>query len=333
MSEAKEICSETKVSFFFYYCFNMFLKQHNGNIIRQAVLMYMDGNSYRKVAAALDIGKSSVHRWVHALHKVIGCQKRKKYVRKPKFPTLVADVKALFQSDRLQFCDLHTIQHALPYKVSKSWLRIAIRKARVSRRRFQNLKKIAGKKEPTERIHTFKDTVKNIPLEQIVCLDETGFLNHGNAIFGYFQMGKYPAVCKTPQREKVSCIMAISSSGVVHDHVQATPYNQASFLAFLDALAPKLQTHVKYILMDNVAFHRSKKVTDYLESKGLQILYIPPYSPNFNPIEEVFASLKRQFRKRYLVERIPFSESVTAAISYIRSSYDTLVHYVNCIPR
>ena len=44
--------------------------------------------------------------------------------------------------------------------------------------------------------------------------------------------------------------------------------------------------------MDNVAFHKSHKIRDLIEGSGNHILFIPPYSPDFNPIEEVFSKLK-----------------------------------------
>ena len=44
--------------------------------------------------------------------------------------------------------------------------------------------------------------------------------------------------------------------------------------------------------MDNVSFHKSKKIKKLVEDSGNHLLFIPPYSPDFNPIEEVFSKLK-----------------------------------------
>jgi transposase len=48
--------------------------------------------------------------------------------------------------------------------------------------------------------------------------------------------------------------------------------------------------------MDNIAFHKTKKVRDLVGSRGWQILFTPPYSPWFNPIENVFSVAKNAFR-------------------------------------
>jgi transposase len=48
--------------------------------------------------------------------------------------------------------------------------------------------------------------------------------------------------------------------------------------------------------MDNIAFHRNDEVKKAIQSAGMNAVYIPPYSPDFNPIEEVFSWLKRRLR-------------------------------------
>ena len=49
--------------------------------------------------------------------------------------------------------------------------------------------------------------------------------------------------------------------------------------------------------MDNVSFHKSKRIKDLIEGSNNKILFIPPYSPDFNPIEEVFSELKSFIKK------------------------------------
>ena len=46
--------------------------------------------------------------------------------------------------------------------------------------------------------------------------------------------------------------------------------------------------------MDNAIFHKSRKTRDLIESMGAVLLYLPPYSPDLNPIEHSFGALKRQ---------------------------------------
>jgi transposase len=49
--------------------------------------------------------------------------------------------------------------------------------------------------------------------------------------------------------------------------------------------------------MDNLSAHKSSRVRELIESRSCELLYLPPYSPGFNPIEEAFAKLKALLRK------------------------------------
>ena len=49
--------------------------------------------------------------------------------------------------------------------------------------------------------------------------------------------------------------------------------------------------------LDNVAFHKSYRIREVIENSGNHVLFIPPYSPDFNPIEEVFSKLKFYIRR------------------------------------
>ena len=92
-------------------------------------------------------------------------------------------------------------------------------------------------------------------------------------------------------------IMAIHPiKGAIAFQVQKVPFNSESFCCFLkDSVLPKLDG-TKAIILDNVSFHKTKAVRSLLENAGIIPLYIPPYSPRCNPIEEVFSLVKRLFR-------------------------------------
>lgn len=76
-------------------------------------------------------------------------------------------------------------------------------------------------------------------------------------------------------------------------------------------LLPELQKG-QVVVMDNATFHKSKKTKELIESAGCRLLYLPPYSPDFNPIEQQWAILKAKFRKhKHLFET--FYEAVNYA--------------------
>ena len=64
------------------------------------------------------------------------------------------------------------------------------------------------------------------------------------------------------------------------------------------------------VVMDNLAAHKGQRIRKLIEDRGCQLLYLPPYSPDLNPIEEAFSKVKRLLRvtgartKEALVEAI-----------------------------
>jgi transposase len=61
-------------------------------------------------------------------------------------------------------------------------------------------------------------------------------------------------------------------------------------------LVPSLHTG-QLVVMDNLAAHKPKRVRELIEERGCEFLYLPAYSPDYNPIEEAFGKIKRFLRK------------------------------------
>ena len=51
------------------------------------------------------------------------------------------------------------------------------------------------------------------------------------------------------------------------------------------------------MIMDNLGAHRPKRIGELIEERGCELLYLPSYSPDYNPIEEAFAKIKHLLRK------------------------------------
>ena len=91
-------------------------------------------------------------------------------------------------------------------------------------------------------------------------------------------------------------------AGLRHDRIDAPcvidgPMNGELFLAYVEQfLAPTL-TAGDIVVMDNLPAHKVKGVAEAIEARGAQLRYLPPYSPDLNPIEQMFAKLKALLRK------------------------------------
>jgi len=92
-------------------------------------------------------------------------------------------------------------------------------------------------------------------------------------------------------------IAGLRNSGMVAPMVLDGPINGAAFQAYVDqVLVPELKPG-DIVIMDNLGSHKGAGVRAAIEAAGAGLLYLPPYSPEFNPIENAFAKLKAMLRK------------------------------------
>ena len=109
-------------------------------------------------------------------------------------------------------------------------------------------------------------------------------------------------------------MMAITNKQIISSQLYDTNVNKTIFYNYLkNDLLPKIKN--KYILMDNVSFHRSKEIINLIRETQNIPLFIPPYSPEFNPIEGVFHILKHKIRSKNEVVTIKVIEETIKEIT------------------
>ena len=92
-------------------------------------------------------------------------------------------------------------------------------------------------------------------------------------------------------------VAGLRLTGMVAPLVLDGPINRDAFHAYVNqVLVPEL-TPGDVVVMDNLGSHKGPAVRDAIEAAGATLLYLPPYSPDFNPIENAFAKLKALLRK------------------------------------
>jgi transposase/DNA-binding transcriptional regulator YhcF (GntR family) len=318
-----------------------FEQQYNGKVVKDCIQKYEKIKSFRKVAKLTGVGKSTINRWylrfsklaynIHSINR-----KKKRKPRRRKFPNIEENVKQLFDCSDLRFISKIDIVKQLDiYQTTPSISTIhnVLKRCNISRRRFQKIGTVCCDKTSEtflEREKAFTRLFSSLNDNEIVCIDESGFSNIGNPIYGYFQKGKQPIAYHNKSRVKRNLVMAISSEDIIDFRISPKPYNSLYFYDFISSLISKLPKTVKYLLMDNVSFHRSKVLKELLEGNNLQILFIPPYSPQYNPIEEVFSDLKRQFRKSLIIEKLRMDQAIEEAIRHLKTKRSTISnHYLS----
>ena len=91
-------------------------------------------------------------------------------------------------------------------------------------------------------------------------------------------------------------IAALRADALTAPAVFDGPIDNASFYAYVEqVLVPTLRPG-DVVILDNLAVHKQPEVRTAIEQAGARLRFLPPYSPDFNPIEQVFAKLKAFLR-------------------------------------
>ena len=92
-------------------------------------------------------------------------------------------------------------------------------------------------------------------------------------------------------------VAGLTAGGMIAPLVVDQPMNRAICTQFVrQFLAPQLAPG-DIVIMDNLSSHKGVEVSALIEARGAELLFLPPYSPDLNPIENAFAKLKELLRK------------------------------------
>jgi transposase len=134
-------------------------------------------------------------------------------------------------------------------------------------------------------------------LRRLLFLDETGANTSMVRTYGRSEQGRR-CVGSAPggHWKTMTGVAAIRLDGLTAAATMAHAMDGVSFLVYVtEALLPILHPG-DVVVMDNLPGHKPVKVQELIESAGATLLYLPPYSPDFNPIEMIWSKVKRLLR-------------------------------------
>ena len=92
-------------------------------------------------------------------------------------------------------------------------------------------------------------------------------------------------------------VAGLSLKGIVAPMVLDRAINGRSFQAYVETFLAPVLNPGDVVIMDNLGSHKGRRVRELIEAKGASLVFLPPYSPDFNPIEMAFAKIKALLRK------------------------------------
>ena len=171
------------------------------------------------------------------------------------------------------------------------------------------------------KVQIFLNSIAELDVtDNVYWLDECHFnLRSGNRRYGYATRGDRAVQAQPFQRGiKYSVVGAI---GFQHRMAAAIYVNAINAIRLEEFLDNELIPHIEEgstLIMDNVAFHRSPMIRELIEDNNLHVIFLPPYCPQYNPIEYVFNKLKAYCKanfNRYLIDQVDIIRRAWGSIS------------------
>jgi len=236
--------------------------------VRKIAIRLYEQQSYRKVAIILKVAASTVCRWVHQCGKPMIRKRRASKL----FGAAVIDALHLCISSD-PFASIKTIRKTLEntfkVTVSNELVRQVIIKSGFSKKRARYF---SVPKDDAMKLQTFIEKRAIYVAEKRIFVS-IGYAKRGQRLF---------IQRKTPSVPNRSVISAVCRGAPISFTEHKGSINTERFEEFIKSLSYPERT---VVLMDNVSFHHSHKVQQAIKQKGWDCLFVPPYSPVFNPIE------------------------------------------------
>jgi transposase len=116
---------------------------------------------------------------------------------------------------------------------------------------------------------------------------------HGRCARGERLVAKVPHC----QRKTLTFVAGLRCDGITAPCILDGPINAESFLAWVVQFLVPILRPGDIVVMDNLSSHKDPAIRRAIRAAGAQLFYLPPYSPDLNPIEQAFAKLKTHLRK------------------------------------
>ena len=148
--------------------------------------------------------------------------------------------------------------------------------------------------------------------EKLVYVDESGIDRSSYKNRGWGKKGKVLVGKTTGKRfRRTNIVAAQCGKEILAPMTFMGSCDTKLFVTWIkEMLVPELSPG-QVVVMDNASFHKSSLIKEAIEDAGCKLVYLPPYSPDLNPIEKFWANLKR-----WINQNLPFIEDLHKAICF-----------------
>ena len=178
----------------------------------------------------------------------------------------------------------------------------------------------------------WKDSLNSIDAKHLVFLDESGVNTNMTRRYGR-SIGKTRVADHVPLNTPTTTTV-LSSIRTDGNHIAVTYQGGTTGERFISYLKEHLLTALKpgdVVVMDNLRSHHVREVEEAFAGTGVKYCYLPPYSPDLNPIEKMWSKMKSILRHWKVRETQKLPEAIYAALNLVTES-DCLhwFHFCGC---
>jgi len=159
---------------------------------------------------------------------------------------------------------------------------------------------------------------REIAAERLVFVDEMGTNTSLHPLYAWSPRGER-ARCSVPRNRgpNTTLLASMTAEGMGPCLAVEGATSRIVFEAYVQkVLVPSLRRG-QVVVMDNLSAHKGERIRELIESTGCELLYLPPYSPDFNPIEEAFSKVKGLLRKAQARSRKALVEAIGKALDTV----------------
>jgi transposase len=145
----------------------------------------------------------------------------------------------------------------------------------------------------------YKKVIADIPLEKLVYIDESGIEMKIIKDRGWgIKKEKLSSKKSGKHYERTNILAGYVNKKSIAPMVFNGSCTTELFNSWVENFLIKELQSGQFVVMDNASFHKSAKTKELIESVGCKVIFLPPYSPDFNPIEKFWANMKRWIKQQ-----------------------------------
>jgi len=173
----------------------------------------------------------------------------------------------------------------------------ALKKLGITRKKKTKHAAEQDRPEVQEKREVFREEVQSIEPKRLVFVDETGVTTAMTPTYGRAPCGERVEDSAPASWESMTVIAAVRLDGVRAPLAVSGSSNAMTFLTYVEQILVPSLSEGDVVVFDNLASHFTPGVAEAIEKVGARVMPLPPYSPDLNPIEEMFSKFKEFLRR------------------------------------